>query len=186
MRCCVSLSKEPKYSMTPAQIIAIMPFAAARAMAFAQPLTDAMAEHGIVSPKRQAAFVAQIAHETEELRFTRELGTGKEYEGRADLGNTQPGDGAKYLGRGALQITGRANYAACGAALGLPLVDTPALLESPAGACRSAAWFWVKHGLSELADGDKFGSVTKKINGGFNGIDERLEYWIRARKEFGL
>jgi putative chitinase len=172
--------------MTPVQITAIMPYASARAMAFAQPLTDAMVEHGMTTPKRQAAFVAQIAHESEELRFTRELASGEEYEGRADLGNTQSGDGPRFKGRGLLQITGRANYAACGAALGLDLINTPALLESPAGACRSAAWFWVKHGLSELADGDKFGSITKKINGGFNGIDERLEYYIRARKEFGL
>jgi putative chitinase len=172
--------------MTPAQITAIMPLAGARAMAFAQPLTDAMAEHGIATPKRMAAFVAQIAHESEELRFTRELGTGAEYEGRADLGNTQPGDGPKFKGRGLLQITGRANYAACGAALGLPLIDTPALLESPAGACRSAAWFWVKHGLSELADADKFGAITHRVNGGYNGIDERLAFWILARKEFGL
>jgi putative chitinase len=172
--------------MTPAQIAAIMPFAAARSAAFAQPLTDAMAEHGIVSPKRQAAFVAQIAHESEELRFTRELASGEEYEERADLGNTKPGDGPLFKGRGLLQITGRANYAACGAALGLNLIETPALLEAPAGACRSAAWFWVKHGLSELADEDKFGEITKKINGGFNGIDQRIGFWLLARKEFGL
>lgn len=172
--------------MTPAQIAAIMPFAGTRAMAFAQPLTDAMAEYGITTPKRMAAFIAQVAHESEEMRFTRELATGQEYEGRADLGNAQPGDGQKFKGRGLLQITGRANYAACGAALKLPLIDTPALLESPAGACRSAAWFWATHGLSELADGDKFGAITKRINGGFNGLDQRIGYWLRARKELAV
>jgi putative chitinase len=172
--------------MTPAQILAVMPYAEDRAAAFAQPLTDAMAEHGMNTPKRMAAFVAQIAHESEELRFTRELASGNEYEGRADLGNTQAGDGVKFKGRGLLQITGRANYAACGAALGLNLIDAPALLESPAGACRSAAWFWTKRGLSELADADKFGEITVRINGGHNGLDQRIGYWLRARREFGL
>lgn len=172
--------------MTPAQIIAVMPYAGARAMAFAQPLTDAMTEHGITTPKRQAAFVAQIAHESVELRDTHELASGEAYEGRADLGNTQPGDGARFKGRGLLQITGRANYAACGTALGLPLTALPALLESPTGACRSAAWFWSRRGLNDLADADKFGEITRHINGGFNGIDQRLVYWLHARKEFGL
>lgn len=172
--------------MTPAQIVAVMPYAGARAQAFAQPLAEAMQEHGINTPKRQAAFVAQIAHESEEFRFTRELGSGQEYEGRKDLGNIQPGDGPRFKGRGLLQITGRTNYSACGEALGLPLIDTPVLLEAPAGACRSAAWFWVQHGLNELAEADKFGTVTKRINGGFNGLDERLEYWLRARRTLGL
>ena len=172
--------------MTPAQIIAVMPFASTRAMAFAQPLTDAMAEHGITTPKLQAAFVAQIAYESEEFRFTREIASGEAYEGRVDLGNDQPGDGVKLKGRGLLQITGRTNYAACGAALGLPLTETPTLLEAPASACRSAAWFWVKRGLSELADEDKFGEITRHINGGFLGLDARLAYWLKATKEFGL
>jgi putative chitinase len=173
--------------MTPAQILAVMPYAeAARATAFAQPLTDAMAEHGITTPKRMAAFVAQCAHESVELRDTHELASGEAYEGRADLGNTQPGDGVKFKGRGLLQITGRLNYVACGAALGLPLIETPVMLEEPGGACRSAAWYWVKHGLSELADGDKFGEITVRINGGHNGLDQRIEYWLRARRVLGL
>lgn len=172
--------------MTPAQIIAVMPYAGARAMAFAQPLTDAMTEHGITTPRRMAAFIAQVAHESEEMRFTRELASGTEYEGRADLGNTQQGDGPYFKGRGLLQVTGRANYAACGLALKLPLMSTPTLLEAPAGACRSAAWFWASHGLNELADGDKFGALTKRINGGYTGLDSRIQYWLRARPVFGL
>src|SRR5690349_5242803 len=124
-----------------------------------------MQEFGISTPQQRAAFLAQIAHESGSLRYTRELADGLMYEGRGDLGNTQPGDGPKYKGRGLLQITGRANYAACGAALGLDLIAHPELLETPSGACRSAAWFWQKHGLNRFADTDSFGTLTKAING---------------------
>lgn len=171
--------------MTPAQILEIMPFAEARVMAFAQPLTDAMAEHEINTARRQAAFLAQVAHESGQLRYTCELASGEEYEGRKDLGNSQPGDGPLFKGRGLLQITGRTNYEACGRALDLPLVQTPQLLEAPAGACRSAAWFWVTHELNELADENKFCAITKIINGGYNGIDERLGYYLQARRTLG-
>jgi putative chitinase len=145
-----------------------------------------MQEHGITTSKRQAAFLAQIAHESGELRYVRELASGDAYEGRLDLGNTQTGDGQRFKGRGLLQVTGRANYQSVGEALGLDLIAYPGLLEMPANACRSAGLFWARHGLNELADADKFGAITKRINGGFNGIDERLRYWIVARKAVGL
>lgn len=163
-----------------------MPYSAGRLASFSQPLTDAMEEFGITTAKRQAAFIAQVAHESGELRYTLELADGKGYEGRADLGNTEPGDGPRFKGRGLIQITGRANYEACGKALGLPLIINPSLLEVPAGACRSAAWYWQTHGLNGFAEADKFGSITKTINGGFNGLDARLLYWINARKVLGL
>jgi putative chitinase len=163
-----------------------MPFSAGRLEVFAQPLAGAMQEFGISTAKRQAAFVAQIAHESGQLRYVCEIASGDTYEGRADLGNTQPGDGPRFKGRGLIQITGKTNYEACGKALGLALIQTPSLLEVPASACRSAAWFWQTHGLSELADVDKFGAITKRINGGFNGIDERLAYWLIARKMVNL
>ena len=172
--------------MTPAQLAAIMPEAGTRVLAFAGPLDAAMTEHGVSTPRRQAAFLAQVAHESGELLYTHELESGAAYEGRADLGNTQPGDGERFKGRGLLQITGRANYADCGAALSLPLTETPALLETPAGACRSAAWFWTRRGLSLLADVDHFGEITHRINGGYIGLDERLSFWLKARKVFGL
>lgn len=172
--------------MTPAQIAAIMPYAKERAMTYAGPLSDAMAEYAIILPKREAAFVAQVAHESEELLYTHELASGAAYEMRYDLGNTQAGDGPRYKGRGFIDITGRANYKTCGAALGLDLLAQPELLEEPVPACRSAAWFWKLHGLNELADSDKFGSITHRINGGYNGLDERLGFWLLARKEFGL
>lgn len=168
--------------MTADQLREIMPYAGQRADTFAAPLTAAMLEFGISTPQQQAAFLAQVAHESGSLRYTRELADGRAYEGRGDLGNTQPGDGPRYKGRGLLQITGRANYAACGAALGLDLIARPELLEIPEGACRSAGWFWQTRQLNKLADTDSFGMLTKRINGGFNGIDDRIACWLRARR----
>jgi putative chitinase len=163
-----------------------MPYSAGRLATFAQPLLDAMQEFGITTAKRQAAFLAQVSHESGELRYTLELADGTGYEGRADLGNTKPGDGAHYKGRGLIQITGRTNYEACGNVLDLPLIIDPSLLEVPAGACRSAAWFWQSRGLNGFAEADKFSSITKTINGGYNHLDERLAYWLRARATLGL
>jgi putative chitinase len=172
--------------VTPAELLAVMPYAGARADIFAAPLTAAMQDFGISTPQQQAAFLAQVCHESGSLRYTRELADGLSYEGRDDLGNTQPGDGPKYKGRGLLQITGRANYAACGAALGLGLIAHPELIEQPSGAARSAAWYWKQHGLNRYADTDSFGALTRAINGGFNGLDERIRNWLIARRALGL
>ncbi len=164
-----------------------MPYAdQSRIAQFIQPINDAMDSSGIVTPVRQAAFIAQVAHESGSLRYTLELADGDGYEGRGDLGNTQPGDGRRYKGRGLIQITGRANMALCGHALGLDLIAHPELLEAPEGAARSAAWFWRTHGLNELADHDRFGSITKIINGGFNGLDDRIAHWLKARRAMGI
>lgn len=168
--------------MTLDQLRQIMPYSAGRAEAFLQPLIAAMAEFGINTARRRAAFLAQVAHESGELRYTRELADGLGYEGRKDLGNTEPGDGPLFKGRGLLQVTGRANYEACGKALDLPLIVNPSLLEVPVGACRSAGWVWSTKGLNTLADDEAFGSITHRINGGYNGLDDRLRYWLRARK----
>ena len=157
-----------------------MPFAKARIPAFIEPLNAAMHEFHINSPIRQAAFIAQIAHESGELRYVEEIASGSAYEGRKDLGNTQPGDGMKYKGRGLIQITGRNNYLECGKALGVDLVTQPELLETNDLACRSAAWFWASHGLNDLADKGDFERITKRINGGYNGLKERQAYYAKA------
>ena len=169
--------------MTPDLILKIMPRCRAE---FLLPLTQAMDEFGIGTTKQQAAFLAQVAHESGETRYTLELASGAAYEGRLDLGNDRPGDGVHYKGRGLLQITGKANYAAMGRTLGLDLVANPEILETPAGACRSAASFWHQHDLNTLADSDLFGAITKRINGGFNGIDSRIHYWLAARAALGV
>ena len=160
--------------LTLEQLIAIMPYAGkTRAAMFLWPLNEAMKESHIDTPGRQAAFLAQIAHESGSLRYVREIASGSAYEGRKALGNTQKGDGVRYKGRGLIQITGRANYTECAKALDLPLVDHPYLLEVAGNACRSAAWFWQSRNLNELADADRFTDLTKKINGGTNGLDDR-------------
>lgn len=168
------------------QLDTIMPNNAGRAATFVYPLNEAMLKFTIVTAKRAAAFIAQVAHESGELRYVREISDGSQYEGRVDLGNTQPGDGPRFRGRGLLEITGRTNYMAAGAALGLDLINHPELLEEAVNACASAGWFWKARGLNELSDTDSFGAITKKINGGYNGLDARLGYWLRARRSSGL
>lgn len=153
---------------------------------FEEPLRDAMVEFGINTPLREAAFIAQIAHESGEFQYVRELASGSAYEGRADLGNTQPGDGVRYKGRGLIQITGRANYSACAAALDLPLVFHPELLELPVNACRSAGWFWALHKLNLLADLEDFPRITRAINGGLTHEKEREAYYEKAKRVLGI
>ena len=167
--------------MTLDQLKEIMPYAGKRAGTFLEPLNAAMDEFEINTPARQAAFLAQIAHESGSLRYVKEIASGAAYEGRKDLGNTQEGDGMRFKGRGLIQITGRANYAQCGAALDLPLLEQPELLEETENACRSAAWFWQTRGLNELADDGEFKLITKRINGGYNGLADRQAYYARAR-----
>jgi len=161
----------------------------ARLAPFVDPLNQAMAMHEIDDIQRETAFIAQIAHESGQFRYVRELWgptpAQERYEGRADLGNTQPGDGRKFMGRGLIQITGRANYAACGVALGLDLLAHPELLETPQMACNSAAWWWREHGCNELADSGDFKALTKRINGGYNGLMDRVALYEKAQQVIG-
>lgn len=159
-----------------------MPFAASRVDQYAPLLASAMAEFGIDTPKRRSAFLAQIGHESGQLKYTEEIADGSAYEGRADLGNTQLGDGKRYKGRGLIQITGRNNYRECGAALGVDLITNPELLAGPELASRSAGWYWLWRNLNKYADADRFGSLTKAINGGYNGLDDRIHLWLSARR----
>ncbi|VVM90861.1 hypothetical protein PS684_03197 [Pseudomonas fluorescens] len=172
-------------SLTQQQLLQILPNARPVAGVFVPVLNTAMQRYQIVGRKRVAAFIAQLGHESGQLRYIREIWgptpAQAKYEARADLGNTQPGDGSKYRGRGLIQITGRANYAACGEALGLDLIIQPELLELPQYAAMSAAWFWKQNGLNDLADRDQFNTITRRINGGLNGLQDRLEIWSRAR-----
>lgn len=163
----------------------IAPYSGARADVFAGPLSQAMYEFGINTPAREAAFIAQIAHESGSFKYVREIASGESYEGRADLGNTEPGDGVRFKGRGLIQITGRSNYAQCGAALDLDLITTPEILEQPVPACRSAAWFWHSRKLNELADAGDFRQITRRINGGYNGYADRLALYARAQAVLG-
>ncbi len=172
--------------ITERQLLQILPNAGRNAGVFVPVLNTAMSRYGIVGTPRVAAFIAQVGHESGQLRFVREIWgpTAQQvgYEGRADLGNTVPGDGSKYRGRGLIQITGRANYAACGEALGLDLINNPQLLEQPQYAAMSAAWFWSTRGLNTLADQGQFVKITRRINGGLTGQDDRQALYDKALK----
>jgi putative chitinase len=170
--------------LTLSELQTIMPYAGLRASIYLEPLNASMDEFGIDNPDRQAAFLAQVAHESGSLKYVEELADGDAYEGRDDLGNTMPGDGRRFKGRGLLQITGRRNYYLCSQALfgDARLIDSPELLEEPDNAARSAGWFWHSNGLNALADSGAFRALTRRINGGLNGINERIAYWDRAKE----
>ena len=172
--------------ITQQQLLQILPNAGPVAGVFVPVLNAAMGHYQIVGAKRVAAFIAQIGHESGQLKYVKEIwgptAAQAKYEGRKDLGNTVVGDGPKYRGRGLIQITGRANYMACGEALGLDLIKQPELLEKPQHACMSAAWFWASKGLNTLADADQFDKITRRINGGQNGAADRQALYARALK----
>ena len=140
-------------------------------------------KYEINTPLRVAHFIDQLHHESGGFKYLKELGNNayfKKYEGRKDLGNIFAGDGLKYKGRGYIQITGRANYSEISKDLKIDFLNNPELLEQEANAIISALWFWNKKKLNVLADADNILTITKKINGGLNGIDDRknllLEY----------
>lgn len=172
--------------MTADDLRKIMPQAGKMADMFFAPLIAAMTEFGIDTQQRRASFLAQVAHESGQLHYTREIWgptpAQRGYEGRVDLGNTIPGDGYRYRGRGLIQITGRSNYRQCGTRLSIDLLSHPELLEGPTLASRSAAWFWQKHGLNELADKDDQVGICNRINGGKNGLTDRLAFYDAAKK----
>ncbi|MFT0517041.1 glycoside hydrolase family 19 protein [Pseudomonas faucium] len=178
--------------LTEAQLLQILPNARPVAGVFLTALNVTLPRWEIDNPKRVAAFIAQVGHESGQFRYVRELGSDR-YLARYDtgslarrLGNTPQadGDGQLYCGRGLIQVTGRNNYQACSRALfgDERLLAQPQLLEQPRWACESAAWFWHSRGLNTLADRGEFNRITRHINGGLNGLEDRLMLWARARE----
>lgn len=175
--------------VTKEQILQIMPNSAKCVDKYLVYINGYVEIFKIDTPLRMAHFLAQIAHESNELRCTKEYGN-REYFVKYDngklkqmLGNLKDGDGYKYRGRGLIQITGRANYQAyqdSGYCKG-NIMDEPKLLEQPLGAVKSAMWWWWKHGLNKLADSDSFTEITKVINGGTNGLEPRRKYLAKAK-----
>ena len=180
------------------------------------PLNETFAKYDILTPLRQAAFIGQCAHESN--NFTRleeglnysasrlmavwpsrfptleaaapyannpEKLADKVYGGRADLGNKEDGDGFKFHGRGCIQLTGRDSYERCGEAIGVDLIGQPNLLVEPLYACLSAGWFWNKKGLNVLADAQEYGQMTRRINGGLVGLDDRIVKITKAKQVLG-
>jgi len=179
-----------------------------------KPLEDTFTKYDISTPKRQAAFIGQCAHESgnfkilqENLNYsaeglmktwpsrfpTKEIAdqyarqpakiAGKVYNGR--LGNTNEEEAAKYLGRGLIQLTGKENYGNCGSGLGVDLLGNPDLLSTPEYAALSAGWFWNKKRLNSLADSSDIETMTKRINGGLIGLEDRKAKIAKAEQVLG-
>lgn len=130
---------------------------------------------------RVCHFLAQAAHESASFRTLQEYASGSAYEGRKDLGNTQKGDGVRYKGRGIFQLTGRANYRSIGAKIGMDLENNPELAESPEVSVLTALEYWKSRNLNDLADKDDVTAITKKINGGLNGFEDRKKYLAKTK-----
>ncbi len=202
--------------ITSAQLAAIVPIPSAKLTDFTTSLNAAMQEFSITTPLCQAAFIAQTAHEsigysaflenlnysatalvnTWPTRFTPDTAAlyahqpqkiaNHVYSNRNGNGDEASGDGWRYRGRGIIQITFKDNYRACGTALNLDLITSPELLEQSLHAFRSGAWFWNSRNLNALADQGDFVGVTKRINGGTNGLQDRTRYYLLAKGVLGV
>ncbi len=184
--------------LTADQLRAIMPATpAARRNAILPFLQAAMTEFAIEAPARMAAFLAQLAHESGQFRFMEEIwgptAAQRRYEPvttlATSLGNSEVGDGQRFKGRGPIQITGRANYRRFGDLLGTDLVVDPPRAALPEMAFRIAGLFWSKKGLNPLADqatDESFREITRRINGGFNGLEDRQKFYAVARTVLGV
>lgn len=146
---------------------------------------DLLEEFNIHEGLRRQHFLAQLAHESDGFRTTREYASGAAYEGRDDLGNTEEGDGVRYRGRGLIQLTGRANYRTYSEQMDVDLEEFPELAEEFPYALLSAVLYWEKKGLNKFADEDNLIRITKRINGGTNGLEDRRRYLERC-KDIGL
>jgi putative chitinase len=182
---------------------------------FVDPLNNACSEFDISTAQRIAAFVAQCAHESGNLKFVKEnlnysaqglckiFGkyftpdtaqgynrnpeaiANRVYANRMGNGPKESGDGWRYRGRGLIQLTGHDNYVKCGQGLGVDLNENPEYLETPEGAARSAGWFWNSRNLNQLADIGDMKTMTKKINGGFIGLEDRIKHYEHALQALG-
>jgi putative chitinase len=170
---------------------AIMLNASDKQLQLYQPfLAPSMLRYQITTPLRQAHFLAQLAHESDDLRHAEEEASGGEYEGWArKLGNTEPGDGVRFKGRGLIQITGRRNYTDYGTYRGMDFVtgENPRRLAlDPSLAVDSACWYWMAWKLNAFADADDVVTITIQINGGTNGLAERRQKLERAKWLLGV
>lgn len=138
--------------------------------------------YAINTKLRIAHFMAQVTHECAGFRTTEEFASGAAYEGRADLGNTQKGDGRRYKGRGLIQLTGRANYRNIGKKLNLPLEEQPELAAEPAISLKIACEYWKSRKINAAADQDDLIKVTRLVNGGLNGLEDRSQYLRKAKE----
>ncbi len=187
------------YTISSDQLAAIAGRTTQLMPALAQWLNQTCPAYEIDTPPEFAHFLAQACHETDRFRTLREYASGNAYEGRADLGNTQPGDGPRFKGRGIFQTTGRANYLQLGIKQGRRdfFVNSPELLEQPQYAVWSACEYWKSRNLNDIANHADSDVLKKKyrgnvldvspvefisltVNGGYNGIDDRKKLYATA------
>ena len=172
--------------MTEEQLKKISPSISSKNLEIYTPLLNKwMPYYSINTKLRQSAFIAQILHESGSLNYTSEIASGAAYDtGKLaeKLGNTpqKDGDGQKYKGRGLIQITGKNNYSEISKAFNVDFVSNPTLLSEPNYAVQSACWWWWNRKLNSLADNKSFLSITKIINGGKNGLSERISLYNKA------
>jgi putative chitinase len=176
----------PATALTADRLLGIMPLGQPKKIAkFAPMLQAGMVSRQIDTARRQAHFLAQVGHESLSLIYTEEIASGAAYEGRTDLGNTKKGDGKRFKGRGLIQLTGRFNYRAYGQDIGVDLTKDDAAPKvvgtDPRLAADVACWFWQKNNINVQADADDVVAVTRKVNGGTNGLADRKAYLLRAR-----
>lgn len=145
-------------------------------------LPAAIAKYDLSNRLRQAHFLSQWAEETAGYTHLTEEASGREYEGRRDLGDTQPGDGARFKGRGLCMLTGRSNYARLSKMLVVDFVAHPQIVATFPHALNVAAVFWRDHALNGFADRDDLDTITRRINGGLNGLATRRAYLARAKR----
>lgn len=143
---------------------------------------DVLGRYAIATPLRIAHFLAQVAHESDGFSTVEEYASGGAYEGRRDLGNSQPGDGRRFKGRGLIQLTGRANYASIGQELGLPLVESPETVCDPHTYLLVSCVFWARKAINARSDRDDLVGVTRAVNGGTNGLESRRDYLAKAKR----
>lgn len=179
----------PTHLISVAQLAQIARRAESHVQPFWEVFVQNAAEYEIKSPLEAAHFWAQALHETNALRWLTELGNTnyfRKYDGRRDLGNTQPGDGPRFRGRGIFQYTGRANYTELSKALKIDFVGNPELLTQSPHHVTSALHYWRSRDLGRWARADDLRQVTRRINGGFNGLSDRQNYLTRAKQVLGL
>lgn len=175
--------------ITEQQLTKVMPFGKNRIATYLPWINKCIAETNMpLNAVRM--LIAQLAVESAEFRYVKEIASGEAYDtGKKaeQLGNTpdKDGDGQFYKGRGLIQITGKRNYQLVSEALCIDCVNHPEMLEQPEWAVKSAFWYWQVNNLSRFAidpTDENFKRVTKAINGGYNHLKERMDYWERAKK----
>ena len=175
-----NVSTEGVFNLTPEKLDKV----ASGAKKYYSELVNSMAVADITTKLRACGYVAQLAHESGNFYYMEEIASGAAYEGRKDLGNTEPGDGKRFKGRGPIQITGRANYTQASKDLGIDLVNHPEWASKPEIGFKLSAWYWRTRNINRYCDNDDIVGMTKVINGGTNGLADRKAYYSKAKQHF--